>query len=140
MFSNALQKVPRNSDMCDTPTKDPCAAARREPELLAWSVEADSLAAEMTFPADAEWFSGHFPGFPVLPGVAQIFLTRKFARRAFSDFPDAGLYRRIKFRRLVRPGERAVLNIHRNTPGAFSFRMSVGDETAFSGEVEGLAG
>ena len=106
-----------------------------EPELLAWNVAGDSLSAELVFPPEGVWFAGHFPGFPVLPGVAQLFFVRKFARRAFSDFPDAGSYRRVKFRRLVRPGERTVLEIRRNGPGAFSFGMSVAGSIALSGEV-----
>ena len=110
-----------------------------EPELLAWNVAGDSLSAELVFPPEGVWFAGHFPGFPVLPGVAQLFFVRKFARRAFPDFPDAGSYRRVKFRRLVRPGERTVLEIRRNGPGAFSFGMSVAGSIALSGEVMSVA-
>ncbi len=110
-----------------------------EPELLSWSAEGDSLSAELAFPPDGIWFSGHFPGFPVLPGVAQLFFVRKFARRVFGDFLDAGLYRRIKFRRLVRPGERATLEVNRKGPGAFSFGMSVAGSIALSGEVMDVA-
>ena len=109
----------------------------RDPELLAWEETPDSLVAEMIFPPDGEWFSGHFPGFPVLPGVAQLFSLQRFARRAFADFPDAGLYRRIKFRRLVRPNERVRLEVVRKGLRAFSFTMSVGGAIASSGTVEG---
>ena len=91
----------------------------------------------MVFPPDGEWFAGHFPNFPVLPGVAQLFFLRRFARRAFADFPDAGLYRRIKFRRLVRPNERVRLEVVRKGPRAYSFTMSVEGSIASSGTVEG---
>ena len=70
----------------------------REPLVLRWTASADSLVAELVFPPNGVWFSGHFPDFPVLPGVAQLFFVRHFARRAFPDFPDAGVYRQIKFR------------------------------------------
>ena len=108
---------------------------RCEPELLTWNAVGDSLSAELSFPPEGVWFAGHFPGFPVLPGVAQLFFVRKFARRAFDGFPDAGSYRRVKFRRLVRPGERATLEVRRNGPCAFSFGMSVAGAVALSGEV-----
>lgn len=111
----------------------------REPELHSWNATADSLAAEMTFPPDGEWFAGHFPGFPVLPGVAQLFFTRRFAQRAFPDFPDAASYRRIKFKRLVRPGERVRLEVRRRGTASFTFSMSVDGEIASSGSVEGLS-
>lgn len=111
----------------------------REPAVLEWAASEDSLVAVLSFPPEGVWFSGHFPGFPVLPGVAQLFFVRRFARRVFPDFPDAGAYRRIKFRRLVRPGEQVRLEVARKRAGAFSFVMSVGGEVASSGQVEGAA-
>jgi len=109
----------------------------RDPELLTWEVASDSLVAEMVFPSGGQWFEGHFPDFPVLPGVSQLFYLRRFARRAFADFPDAGLYRRIKFRRLVRPNERVRLEVVRKGPRVYSFTMSVAGAVASSGTVEG---
>ena len=109
----------------------------RDPKLLAWESAPDSLVAEMVFSPDGEWFAGHFPDFPVLPGVAQLFYLRRFARRVFADFPDAGLYRRIKFRRLVRPNERVRLEVMRKGPRAYSFTMSVEGSIVSSGKVEG---
>ena len=110
---------------------------RREPEFLGWKATADKLTAELVFPADGVWFAGHFPGFPVLPGVAQMFFFRHFARKAFNGFPDAGKYRRIKFRRLVRPGEKVLLEVERIKRDAMSFKMSVEGSIASCGSVEG---
>lgn len=111
----------------------------RDPEVLSWEPSEDSLEAALRFGVDGEWFSGHFPGFPVLPGVAQLFFVRRFARRVFADFPDAASYRRIKFRRLVRPDETVRLEVKRIGTGSFSFQMSVDGEVSSSGMVEGLA-
>lgn len=112
-------------------------ALRREPELLGWKATADKLTAEMVFPADGVWFAGHFPDFPVLPGVAQMFYFRHFARKAFNGFPDAGKYRRIKFRRLVRPGEKVLLEVERIKRDSMAFKMSVEGSIASCGSVEG---
>jgi len=109
----------------------------RDPELVAWEASTDSLVAEVVFPPDGEWFKGHFPDFPILPGVAQLFFMRRFARRVFPGFPDAGVYRRVKFRRLVRPGERVRLEVVRKGACTYSFTMSVGGEVASCGMVEG---
>lgn len=125
-------------------TEDPGIVSRsgncRDPEVLSWKPSEESLVAELRFGKDGEWFSGHFPGFPVLPGVAQLFFLRRFARRVFSDFPDAASYRRIKFRRLVRPDDTVLLEVNRCGERSFSFSMSVGGEVASSGVVEGIAG
>lgn len=110
----------------------------REPDVLSWNATADSLAAELRFPAEGEWFSGHFPGFPVLPGVAQLFFARHFAKRAFPDFPDAASYRKVKFRRIVRPGDVVLLEVAKTGEAAFSFKMSVAGEVASSGTAGGL--
>ena len=108
-----------------------------EPRVLSWSVTDDSLVAELSFPPDGEWFAGHFPGYPVLPGVAQLFFARFFARKVFPDYPDAGVYRRIKFHRPVRPDEQVRLEIVRKGERTFAFTMSVANEVASSGVVEG---
>ena len=107
----------------------------REPVVVSWLATADSLDAEMVFPPDGEWFSGHFPSFPILPGVAQLVFLRKFSLRAFGSFPGEAIYRNIKFKRPIRPGERARLKIERKEPCEISFEYSVGGETASSGSV-----
>ena len=111
----------------------------REPAVVSWSATASSLVAELVFPPDGEWFAGHFPGFPVLPGVAQLFFTRHYSRQAFGDFPGAATFKRLKFRRLVRPGEKVKLSVSRNDAGRFDFEMSVDGNPASSGSVEGAS-
>ena len=112
----------------------------REPVVHARIATKNSLAVAMSFPCGGEWFSGHFPDFPVLPGVAQLFFLRRFARSAFDDFPEVAAYRRIKFRRLVRPDELVRLEVVRKGVQSFSFEMTVENDIAFCGSVEGLEG
>ncbi len=111
------------------------AAWCREPVVRAWSATAAALTATLVFPPDAECFQGHFPGFPVLPGVAQLYFLRHFARQAFPDFPDAATYRKLKFQRLVRPLETVTLTVTRLGEGTFAFALDVADERAASGRV-----
>lgn len=113
------------------------AAWCQEPVVLEWTATADTLRAVMVFPPDTECFDGHFPGFALLPGVAQLFFLRHFARQAFGDFPDAGTWRRIKFQRIARPGEPLVLKVERRGCNAFAFAYTKASEPVSSGVVEG---
>ena len=115
------------------------AAWCREPVVRAWSATATSLAATLVFPPDAECFQGHFPGFPILPGVAQLYFLRHFARQAFPDFPDATTYRKLKFQRLVRPSEPVALAVTRAGEGSFAFTLDVEGARAASGLVVPLS-
>jgi 3-hydroxymyristoyl/3-hydroxydecanoyl-(acyl carrier protein) dehydratase len=92
----------------------------------------------MVFPPDGEWFAGHFPGFPILPGVAQLFFLRLFSLRAFGEFPGAASYRNVKFKRPIRPGERVRLKAERRSPCSLSFEYSVAGDVASSGTVQPL--
>jgi len=82
------------------------------------------------------WFSGHFPNNPVLPGVAQLKMVLDLlARRGYGNIRLAGLSR-VKFRRLVRPGEMLDIAV---TSGAdenrLNFTITCGDETVCSGKM-----
>jgi acyl-CoA synthetase (AMP-forming)/AMP-acid ligase II/3-hydroxymyristoyl/3-hydroxydecanoyl-(acyl carrier protein) dehydratase len=58
---------------------------------------------QLRLDADIAWFDGHFPDFPVLPGVAQIDWAVHFARLHFGI--DAPITRMsgLKFQHLLRP-------------------------------------
>ena len=60
------------------------------------------------------WFQGHFPDSPILPGVAQIHLSRLFAERLWHMAPGSSHVARVKFRMLIRPGDRVRLHLLRD--------------------------
>ena len=111
----------------------------QEPAVLKWNTDGVTLHAEMVFPPDNPCFDGHFPAFAVLPGVAELFFLRHFARKVFSDFPDAGTWRRLKFQKIILPGEQVSLDVARRPDGAFSFSFSKRGEPCSSGLVIGGA-
>ncbi|MGC3985588.1 MAG: hypothetical protein QM777_13195 [Pseudorhodoferax sp.] len=98
----------------------------------------------LQIPADHPAFAGHFPGQPLLPGVALL------AEVLEAVLADAALARRlgpaprlanVKFLAPVRPG--AELAIHLDATGSglrFELRdRSQGDRLAASGQFEGAA-
>ncbi len=70
------------------------------------------LKATIDIPADGPWFEGHFPGNPILPGVAELALAIAALRQETGKpLP----LRRIGFarlRHLVLPGDRLELTAH----------------------------
>ena len=108
----------------------------QEPVVLGWSATDDGLSARLAFPPDMECFKGHFPGYAVLPGVAQLYFVRHFARQVFSDFPEIATYRRLKFQKIVTP--RRVVDLTMKRRGAECFEFAIKGETGpcSSGIVE----
>lgn len=110
----------------------------REPVVTGWEAGGGELRADMVFPGEMECFDGHFDGFPVLPGVAQLYFLRHFARQAFGGYPDAAVYRKLKFQRLIRPGQRVGMRVERLGDGVFGFAMENEEGTCASGRVEAV--
>ncbi|HFQ80321.1 MAG TPA: hypothetical protein ENK33_02990 [Desulfobacterales bacterium] len=86
------------------------------------------LTAQVTTDSSSPWFAGHFPGTPILPGVAQLGMVADLISKFSQDVYISGLSR-IKFKKLIKPGE--LLSIH-ISPGrkrnSRSFRIEAGEE------------
>lgn len=74
---------------------------------------------------DENWFAGHFPGNPVLPGVLQLeALAQTGAVAVLADdrttgkLPLFGGVEDVRFRRIVRPGEELVMTVELERIGA----------------------
>lgn len=89
----------------------------QEPFVTKWVAYAAELTANLVFPPDLKCFQGHFPAFPILPGVAQLYYIRHFARQVFPDFPEKGVYRRLKFQKIILPNASVVLHIVKSPKG-----------------------
>jgi len=107
----------------------------REPAVLSWQATAERIEAELVFPADVECFKGHFPGFPILPGVAQLYFIRHFARQAFPDWPKVPTYKRLKFQKVVLPGRQVRLTVVRNGDRIFTFSLTGENGPCASGQI-----
>jgi 3-hydroxymyristoyl/3-hydroxydecanoyl-(acyl carrier protein) dehydratase len=73
------------------------------------------VALQLDVPTDLVWFDGHFPGDPILPGVAQIGWAIAFAREHFGLDTDPHEIDRVKFLHTARPGARLELKLMRET-------------------------
>lgn len=63
-------------------------------------------------PAGLDYFSGHFPNMPVLPGVVQIHWAVHYAAQYFPLVGGFTSMEHIKFQSLVLPDAKLALSLH----------------------------
>jgi len=86
------------------------------------------------------YFQGHFPGYPVMPGVlmleALIQLSTLLSCASGQGAPGAvRSLDRVRFKRQVIPGDQLVLETRMEGGGRFALTASVAGETAAEAEV-----
>lgn len=109
-------------------------ADRRYVVLAVHRLETDEMTAKVTTDSNSPWFSGHFPGDPILPGIAQLEMVAEVISSLRQEKLIIGGLNRVKFRKLIRPGE--LLDIHAaddKNRNKYSFRVTCRGETVCSG-------
>ena len=87
---------------------------------------ADAMSADLTFDPSARYFKGHFPGFPVLAGVVQLCVARRFAEKAFGCNAALKCVKKLKFSRVVQPGEKVHFSLSRKSDAEVVFAYEKG--------------
>jgi len=97
--------------------------------------EANEISADIHVPSDSPWFDGHFPGKPILPGVAQIGMVFDAIRKARNQDLKLSSVRRVRFKRIIRPDDRLKIMAAplKQEADSYSFRILIQDETVCSG-------
>lgn len=98
-----------------------------EPLLENVSRSENAVHADATFLSDSLYFQGHFPTFPLLPGVVQVYFACVFAERFFGVAVRPTQISRLKFARIIFPNETVSFALSlAGTPNAsvvgFSFK------------------
>jgi len=92
----------------------------------------NSVSMEFSIPATSPYFDGHFPGFPILPAVAQAELIIRFAARYFGTGVSPSEIKRFKFTKLIRPDAPLLLKLTKKEK-SISFNISSPEnETVYS--------
>ncbi len=114
------------------------AIPHREPFLLVDEIHewtAERIVCAKTFTGDEEFFAGHYPGHPIVPGVllceaamqaGAILLSRQLAA-APGRVPVATRMNDVRFKRMVRPGDtiRMEVNLVERIAEAFFLKAKV---------------
>jgi len=105
------------------------------------------LEAFATASLGSPWFDGHFPGQPILPGIAMIAIAFDAAREKEAHEGKRirlKAVKRVRFKKSVRPDEPFTLALKREQKEngiSYNFTILLGDEAACTGTltVERLA-
>jgi len=92
----------------------------------------NSVALEFSIPDTSPYFDGHFPGFPVLPAVAQVDLVVRLASEHFGVNIGLSKINRVKFINIIRPGNPLLLFIEADKGNIVFNFSSPGGETVYS--------
>ncbi len=86
---------------------------------------------------DSPWFSGHFPGNPILPGIAQLAMVFEAIEQGGQDDLRISSVRRVRFKQIVKPEDRLKLTVQpiSESPFSYSFQIMLKDEIACSGTM-----
>lgn len=107
-----------------------------EPETRAVRPLADGVELDLFIPHDLAQLDGHFPGMPIVPGVAQIDWAVTLADRHLNAGIGAAQDFQVKFRRVTVPGTLVTLSLRGNTARRrLTFAYRCGDETLSSGTI-----
>ncbi len=100
---------------------------------------ADRIAASASVSGDSAWYDGHFPGHPLLPGIAVLALVEEAIlaaeREEGRSMRITGLGR-VRFRLPVKPDEEMTLKISRQegrNGWTYLFSVSLSGEPACTG-------
>jgi 3-hydroxyacyl-[acyl-carrier-protein] dehydratase len=96
-----------------------------------------TLSAEVHVPAGASWFDGHFPGRPVLPGIAQLGMVFELVRHALDGPVRVTEVSRVRFKQMIVPDDRltVVAEPRPGGGGRYGFRITRQDEVVCTGTM-----
>jgi 3-hydroxyacyl-[acyl-carrier-protein] dehydratase len=84
-------------------------------EVIEW--EAERIVCQKTFQAEEWFFQGHYPEFPLVPGVILCEAAMQAGAVLLSKHvtgdgvPVAGRLNDVKFKRMIRPGDTVLLEV-----------------------------
>jgi 3-hydroxyacyl-[acyl-carrier-protein] dehydratase len=113
-------------------------------DALAWHVvdrvetsDTGEIHTELQIPPESLWFHGHFPGEPILPGIAQLGIVYDAVCKALGCPISITGFSRIKFKKIIRPRDclKVIITPKEDRQGVYAFRIIAGDDPACSGTM-----
>jgi 3-hydroxyacyl-[acyl-carrier-protein] dehydratase len=103
--------------------------------------DSGEVVAKAAVKADSPWYSGHFPGWPILPGIAMLSMVTDAVRydeeHRGNQVRITGV-KRVRFRLPIRPDDPIAISVSRTkgeSEDSYSFRIAVNQDIACTGVV-----
>ena len=84
------------------------------PLIFDKKIKEDTAEIVIAFPRHSNFFNGHFPDVPVLPGVVQLLFAHYFAQDMFDIKLNDKKIKKIKFSRVIKPDKKILLKFKNN--------------------------
>jgi len=102
---------------------------------------ADGVVADALVGPDSPWFSGHFPGWPILPGIAMLSMVGEAVqyeeRKRDAKVRITGV-KRVRFRQPIHPDDPISISLSRtegDSEHSYNFKIVVRQDIACTGTV-----
>jgi 3-hydroxymyristoyl/3-hydroxydecanoyl-(acyl carrier protein) dehydratase len=82
-----------------------------DPRVLRETVDGSTVRIDFVVPDDLEYFDGHFPGVPIVPGVVQIKWAIESARRCLTISGAVARIEALKFQQIMQAGAQITLQL-----------------------------
>ena len=102
------------------------------PFIFSRQTDASQADLELLFRKNSNFFSGHFDGMPVLPGVVQLYYAKFFAEDIFGLQLPHNEFKRVKFSNIMQPDTRFRLKLL-NKEKSVEFTYMADDKVYSSG-------
>jgi len=96
---------------------------------------AGEVVAEVRVDPESPWFSGHFEGNPILPGIAQLGMAIDMIKEFGYKACRVSGIKKVRFKQMIRPDDpiKIIVRLKERSPASYSFRVMVKDQLACSG-------
>jgi len=97
--------------------------------------DSKELCADIQVPPDSPWFLGHFPGEPVLPGIAQLGMVLDAINQSSNQNMRISSVSRVRFKQIIRPNDqlKIIAAPQKDHAESYVFRIMVRGELVCSG-------
>lgn len=108
----------------------------QEPLILSSKHTPNKFEACFLFEPTAEYFKGHFPKFPVLPGVIQIHFAIYYLKTKYKIIPNHYSINKLKFSGIILPSTTINFTLEKKSDTEFCFTYAAESKVYSSGTIK----